>query len=495
MEHKVLQILRHDNHSIDCKELFVASVDRNFQELKLYVFLPHSFGLLNHNRSEIAQDIDSRLRITTLKDEEASSIRIQKGLAEIEFLVQAQSNDPNLQARYFDQLIYQVRSVGSAIGERINLLRDEALFMVAKLDGQTNISPSVEADYINRFRSVDGTLDKIFQLCQFCGPHSQQILRDFYEFIHFRMLEYIKVLTDISEQFNFVHLKDRVGITKEKLAAKLVIPSDSEQHRENLLSRLGQYKKFFQSETFFAVDHEDISRKFAEPIAIVGALMAAAGVAMIEIMNSARGQLSVQGATIITAGVFLYVMKDRLKDFFRNRISGLLSRVFPHYYRNLKFRNKKLGQMFEWIHLHPKTNLKKDLVEFRNQQSLTSFENHLFEDILAYRSLFFLETEESESGGSAIQRTIRMNFSRYLSHLDDVEKNILLLDSNHQLTRKAAHKVYHIHIVAEIRSGFQQFMSSWFPVLSRGHSLFMQKRYLYRIFLDKNGIIKVEQIS
>lgn len=495
MEHKVFQILRHDNHSIDCKELFVASSDRNFQELKLSVFVPHSFGLLNHNRSEIAQDIDSRLRITTLKDEEASSIRIQKGLAEIEFLVQVESNDPILQSKYFDQLIYQVRSVGSAIGERINLLRDEALFMVAKIDGQVEVNPMAETEYLNRFKSVDGTLDKIYHLCQFCSSSARPILNDFYEFIHFRMLEYLKVLGDISNQFDFVQLKDRVNHTKAKMASKLVVQSDSDLDRENLLSRLGQYKKFFQSETFFSVDHQDINRKFAEPIAIAGALMAAGGVAMIEIMNSARGNLSFQGATIITLGVVLYVMKDRLKDFFRNRISGLLGRVFPHYYRSLKFRNKKLGQMFEWIHLYPKGNLSKDLVDFRNQKSLTSFENHLYEDVLAYRSLFFLDIAENETGGSAIQRTIRMNFSRYLSHLDDVEKNILLIDSNHELTHKAAHKVYHIHVIAEIKSGFQQFISSWLPVLAGTNKLFMQKRYLYRIFLDKNGIIRVDHIE
>jgi hypothetical protein len=267
-----------------------------------------------------------------------------------------------------------------------------------------------------------------------------------------------------------------------------------ETEREDYLIHMGQLKKFFQSETFVDVNQKAAAKKFTEPIAAVAAGSAAFLATLVEKKKDAQWvSFSYRGVFVLWLGVVGYVLKDRLKDLFRNFFNKKISgQILPDFHRVLFADGKVLGRAKDWYQVIKTKQVPKEVKDARHSAQLNAAERYLHEDIFHYRREFKVRLSDLglNSKMPGLNEILRINMERYLKHMDDPNRVVRSFNEEGRLVQVKSRKVYQIYAVVVARKILGR-RRLW----SKKAAEQIEDYHLFRIVADKSGIDRVETVA
>jgi hypothetical protein len=214
----------------------------------------------------------------------------------------------------------------------------------------------------------------------------------------------------------------------------------------------------------------------------------AAGVAMAFATFVAFYSRTVASIQDLSVGFFLvlvvsYMFKDRIKELFRNYLSGKL-RTFLCDYRTDIFSSldRKVGICRESFNFIPESKLPKGMAKLRNKDYVAELDNGcLGEDIIHARKgvrLFPKACARILEGFSVdgVVDIMRFNIRRFLEKMDNPGQDLLYV-SGGELVEAKGRRVYHVNLI--IKYGMP------------GHE---DRFKLFRLILSRNGIRRIEEL-
>lgn len=320
---------------------------------------------------------------------------------------------------------------------------------------------------------------------------------------HFKYIdEFISVVVDeflviLLKQYRSLENSNRHAqgmitqlIIKEKLYRKRknLGPKTSKGHllaNESILYRQGLLHRFvLESLTLKHVrfSSEEKHRN------ILGAI--AAGIAMMVYMTLLAwntSSLVINSFPFVFLAVFLYVIKDRIKEGFKTLYSRRAHRWFPDYSTEItSFKGFKVGKLTENFAFIDVKELPHGFLKIRNHcfhEELQALHRH--ETIIQYKREMILTPPlpVSEDRRRAITVIFRLNIHHFLQKASNSFQTNLTLDTyTQEISERLLPKVYHLNLI--IRNSYLQ--EDLIPKI---------EIKTYRVVVDKNGIKRVEHIK
>lgn len=324
-----------------------------------------------------------------------------------------------------------------------------------------------------------------------------QLLRHFKyidEFVSSVIDEFLVILL---KQYRTLDIDDRHTqriitqlIIKEKLYRKRknLGPKTSKGHlfaNESILYRQGLLHRFVLESLMLKNVRFSSEEKHRH---VLGAI--AAGFAMLVYMGLLAwnaSSLVINSFSFIFLAVFLYVLKDRIKEGFKTLYSKQAHHWFPDYSTEIiNFKNFKVGRLSENFAFINSKQLPNGFLKIRNHRFHEELQAlHRHETIIQYKREMTLTPPipYSEDRRRAVTVIFRLNIHRFLQKASNAFQTNLTLDTyTQEISEKLLPKVYHLNLI--IRNFFlQEDLTSKIEIKT------------YRVVVDKNGIKRVEQIT
>lgn len=264
-----------------------------------------------------------------------------------------------------------------------------------------------------------------------------------------------------------------------------VFADDPEKASEYMLYRKGILKRFVSEALVLSMTRTEPRKTFLEFVTpLIAGLLMFCYLYFLS-FHSIHPMFDSGAFIIITA--FLYVMRDRMKEQFKQMASRLSSRWFPDYQTTIRTPsgNLTLGTISEWVNFCEDSKIPETIKRLRKQ----NFHGELnqakrAETVLCFskKICLFPKIEQGECRSHAFVDIFRYNISSFLIKAGDPYKEELIFNP---LSQKVEYikspKVYHIPIILEYNF-----------VNAEGAPETVHK--CYRIILDKKGIKRIEKI-
>jgi hypothetical protein len=279
-------------------------------------------------------------------------------------------------------------------------------------------------------------------------------------------------------------------IVKEKLYRhkKNLDPKTSKGHlfsSEAILYRQGLLHRFILESLMLKNFRFSPSEKH-QPF--LGAV--AAGIAMLVYMTLWVWQSTnfvIDSFTFIIIAVIVYILKDRLKEGFKNFFSKHAQRWFPDYSTQIKsIKGFKVGKLSESVAFITPKELPPGFLKIRNHRFHEELQAlHRHETIIQYKREMILNPplNYSEERRREITAIFRLNIHPFLQKASNAFQTSLSLDTyTHEISERLLPKVYHLNLI--IRNSYI------------GDDLTPKVEIkTFRVVIDKNGIKRVEHIK
>lgn len=190
---------------------------------------------------------------------------------------------------------------------------------------------------------------------------------------------------------------------------------------------------------------------------------------------------------LVLAFVSAYILKDRIKDFARDKFQGGIFRHLPDsseqiWYNNRRTKKKfSIGAIYESQHyLDSLDSLPIEIKAYRSNLFKGKFIDQ--EEIIHYHKKIILDTKKIWSLGqnlTAIRDIIRLSVKRYVTRLDDPEETNFILTNDGSVKMSTLPKVYYIDLV--IKFSHKSFFS-------RSEEVLFECR---RLILNKDGLVRI----
>lgn len=221
---------------------------------------------------------------------------------------------------------------------------------------------------------------------------------------------------------------------------------------------------------------------------ILGAI--AAGVAMMIYMTLLVWKSStivINSFPFVALAVFLYIVKDRIKEGFKSFYSKQAHRWFPDFSTEIiNSKGFKVGRLTESFTFIDINQLPPGFLKIRNHhfhEELQALHRH--ETIIQYKREMKLNPpiHYSEERRKEVTTIFRLNIYRFLQKVSNAfQLNFILDNYTREISERFLPKVYHLNLI--IRNSFSQDDTS--------HKVEIKT---YRVVVDKNGIKRVEHIK
>lgn len=548
-------VSRHDHHNVEIKSV-VGLIDVNQKvETELFLYFPKSFEIDLVGKAELTKDLRTRLRLAIpstegFDDEDFlnSVAELRKANARLDAEVAAhQGMGLEVPSDVREGVLEAEKDIAAIVAERLKRLSSEHGRQFFLSQSLLATAPSRAIGFENFGRNLQAVRRKIEAIreamqCKSEDGQSLNALLD--EYISQLYVQYLGAignefnryessttetktsLTDTDETEGST-LDCEAGLETSRARARqllkalqedealyrknreLSFETETDLEREQHLIRLSQLKKFFQSKTFVDVTKTEAARVITESSALVGTAIAAIVAATIEQFGRKNvATLASQGLVVVSLGVILYVLRDRMKDWARKKLEQKAMGFIPDFETILVANQKRFGISREWLTL---TNSKKcdpTITDARYMDSALDRNLRLPEDILYARRVFYLNSSSAgPSSVRALHENIRLNLDRHLKFMDDPFKDLTDLEADGSLTLSRSHRVYHFHIVTRTTiydgkeaefSRTRVLMRAMRAILGWRNRIPTPKSMsvsVHRIVLDKSGINRVEAVS
>lgn len=497
-----IKLSRHDNHNLELKSSFYFFDKKIKADLDLFLFMPQSVHLRSWTKNEITSDFFSRQRLSLLHSDDLKKedvlLNIQHLKKVIEQLPLCRNSSESSQLS--NELLVLSRSLGAYMGETVkaSIRRiSKELYMVYS---RSQKSPGAEIGYNqlgNKLDKVKALMENLREVTNSQAALNIPVVQLLEQYTHHLFVEALAKLKDDHERLrlSFPQLSSlSFRIDQDNFAGKIksLLHEESYYQKKHhtakviteksqgelLIVRLGQMKKFFQSQMFINVSKKHTLARFVEPASAIAAAFAALiyGVAQYYSQPGTLGY-SIGGIYIIMIWVALYVIRDRLKDHGKAYLTEKISSFLPDAEENLDAENHSIGKIKEWFRIIPGNQVSEKVGQIRKSACVSEAEIFLPEDVIHFKRSFTLKGFKSASGAKlSLQENLRINLERYLKYLDDPQKEICLLNEDGDFSRILSNKVYYFYLIVNLN----------FTNDPQG-----DKYEIYRITLNKQGIQKV----
>lgn len=494
---ELFQLHRHDHHNLDLKTHFELGNSNTLGELSVYMITPSTVQMHSFSKAELSKDFYSRLKLSSPQMNSRQDSAFDEALADFK-----ENSDPSC-----------IKTMGVLFEEHVRKRRHQHKKEMRLIHSLTSQLP--QADKLGELqRGVSRVAEKAHEIRALCMDRKMvssdyDLLEDY---ITHLMIDY---LGQIRHEFELVkqaghHLnstqyrsygKNFEDKMVELLKEEVRYHKDhahilhDENARERHIVRINHLKKYFQSEMFIDIAQKDTMNKVSEPVAAIAAGFGAACAALAYYFYFSSPQLAgIQSMVVLVAGIFLYVLRDRMKDWGRKLLTDKLEEYLPDVEINLILRKQKVGEMKQFFS-KGKKDLPPDIAELRPSSAMTNAEKHLHEHSICLKRQFEIGAVAQNNCSWALRETLRINLQRYLKFMDDPYKDLRVLNSDGELTSIRSHRVYYFYILlkAELLSP----RPWWARILKVGSKGDAKATFFdaFRVVIDKNGIDRVESMN
>lgn len=312
------------------------------------------------------------------------------------------------------------------------------------------------------------------------------------DYVSYLMVDYLaslyKRVQDYPELNHLLPQMEAMAQTELLLRKKIglhVDPGADTHTREEYLYKTGLLKKYFQRVLFIQVKSTAVAKKVFQPLAAVGAGLAAGWFGLFQQAQSTHTiqQMGLTPTWILTVGVVAYIIKDRIKEVSRHFLAHRVEKVLPDIEKILSYdgdamRSCEVGKIRESIKSLKSSHLPAPIYDARYADSTSGLEAELGEDIIHYNKKILLN-KNSKNLQWGLREIIRFSLNNYFQNLDDPFKEISFIDDSGQLRKHETHRVYYAHLV--------------FQVSYKENGKTVSDIKTAKLVLDKQGLVKVSQ--
>ncbi len=522
----------HDHHNIEIKTVSEISLAPSLVETDIFLFVPKNFELAGMGKEELIKDFRSRIRlaIPVTGDQGAAALELaMKNLrAHLTRLERAEKlGEPGLDFNHelCEEVLEAAKDLSAVIGETLKHKSAEhsRQFMlshtlmtltqaaVAGLE-QLRENTRTAAEKMELIRTtIDSKLQASGAILTFLDEYTSQLYVNYLSTIR---SELARTPTPKACENELAYSQarartesflDELQAKEAKYRAKFGLrcgDEESELDRERRLVRLSHLKKFFQSKTFIDVTREKAAKKVSESTATVGTAVAAFVAATIERFSRTEvGDAAFSGLALLCFGVILYVLRDRMKDWAKQRFTEKALQFLPDFEQKLIAKQKKIGRVREWFRVLKAKDVPLDVLAIRRSGSTSEMEKRLPEDVFHCRKIQEVNASTLVEDGQpapsrALLENTRVNFDRYLKFMDDPFKELADLDPSGRFLLSKSHRVYHFYICVRTTSGpVDPSLKGKIGVSQVPRSQRHTNTQLYRVVIDKNGVVRLENVA
>lgn len=493
-----VQVERHDDHNLDIKSLLEFGAVGGVAELNISIFMPPSAHLSTIDKNRVMGDFYSRGRLFYSRGESLKSEDLKN--TEQKMMTILESANAEISPGVVEELGSLVRVYGAVLGELVKAAGEKqkrflmmSHSLISHVADLSRLMDELRREIDNTYRMPNHLRRRMDLPTQDKFP----VLNVLETYIHHIYVDYLGALqevllnlrTSLPSEARFLNGWNILQTTLSECRSaeadrasqflKFGDVLNDRQDQELAVLRYSHMKKFFQSTTFVDVARRESLKKMNEPIAAVGAALAAIAAGFVEHMGS-HYKWGLESIAVLFLGAAIYTLKDRLKDIIRKVVLKKVTRYVADLENDLHSEGKKLGNVKEWFNTCSSSEVRERLRDLRRMACISEPEKHLHEDVLLYRKQIRFEAENSGRQGRFFQDLLRINVERYLKYFDDHEKSFRFLDASGNVSLVRSHRVYHFHLGVEM------------SLQTAGGPSLITK--FFRIVMDKNGIDRVEPL-
>ncbi len=252
--------------------------------------------------------------------------------------------------------------------------------------------------------------------------------------------------------------------------------------------RAGALKKIMEQVLYLDVKTTQETTRWRNLAAVVGAMVAALFAGFSDrtyILPLYQSNLW----TALALFAVIYVLKDRMKEVFREYVWEKVSHHFPDNKLIITdpLRRLRLGRCREKIRYRSKAEVPQDVLAVRNANHVVDLDQERQETVITYTSDTRLDARRMialQSQQTNIKHILRFSVQDLLGSLDDPTARVQFYESStRRFIRLRAPKVYHLNVVFR--------MTQW-DDQNRVQKPAYQR---IRVVIDKNGIQHIDAVD
>jgi hypothetical protein len=260
----------------------------------------------------------------------------------------------------------------------------------------------------------------------------------------------------------------------------------STSENETILYQIGLLNKYVIDALLLNVSVDPIDKRYRN---IIGSLAAALAMSIYILLFVWQGSVFViNSSPFIIFTVFIYVLKDRLKDEIKNLSMKQAFRWFSDYKTEIRTPDNKtvIGELREsFSYLAPSTIPEDVIIERNIEQHKTLEAIRRNEQVMYYKKSVTLKnmSKANQDPFSGLNVIFRLDIHRFLNKASNSIQPYSTIDPETlKLTHTLLPKVYHLNIV--LKNSY----------VRADNSIKMEIKK-YRIIANKEGILRVENLS
>lgn len=472
----------HDRHQFEIKHVYPLSSEdgRPLRYMvELFLFIPQSLDINPETlrKEDFYRDLQSRIRWQTpvclldslLRAENSILGRLREAMAELA----RHPESMELQERFVDTLKLCCSILKSALRDEIEFCCDSCLTAerIDRLETNTQL-------LLTRFRELRPLLRE---------PHLDPRCTEIYDFGD----EYISLVAEYYFASLAESLSDSGEISRKLRKAVLRLAAGEAHYRrkrrfasvisegdsnESAIYRMRVLKKIMGSILYLRTSRSADGR-FAEELLT----SLSAGLAMfLALMLSLLGRHLFADVTawFVVIAVVCYIIRDRIKDSCRFRFIGWARRFFYDYSTRISdAHGRRVGTSRELFSFVRESALPPEVAKLRARSLVVELANAPGENVAYYKKEIELDAAAGPVGNdyTGVVDIVRMNIRRLLDRMDDPVRSLLLPHSG-GVDRVEGHCVYHLNLVL-------RYAAEGKP----------EEYRRFRLILDQNGIVRIEQ--
>ena len=479
-----IQAKKHDSLSVEFKFGFDVGeddVDVNDFAVNVWLFVPNSMGISSetYGKEQFYRDIKSNLRLITpvfsMEEMSCGTSLPYTYLKESVASATSGAGGGELFEYHLKMFAAIFRSALKREAAKFRCIRNPLQFSAMAEELRANVGATL--DLYRSFREQAGYMSPAEKLRYLAVDEYLGFLVQLY---FFRILKYAdshKVAASRESRDSIMEMiRSEEDYARESGYASF--SSDPVNNRD-VVYRHGLLKKYVESDLYIGLD------KKKDGVAVEQLYYSiAAGVAMIFATGVGWATQVRYGNVTLPLFIVLvisYMMKDRIKDLMRFYFAHRLVNKYYDKKAPIKIGNGKCGELKEGVDFISGSKIDSEVMRLRSDGAAFSEESGILEEkVLLYRQRCVLDGRAMSSGKQyplrGVNEIMRLHLSRFMQKMDNPDVPVDMADVEGNVTTLRVQRIYYINVILQLRHCSQE-----------------EYRH-FRIAMNRNGVIKVEEI-
>jgi len=477
----------------------LSTFKKNTYTQEFYLFIPNSLQMNEetYNKSQFYRDQTNLIRYKTpefqLKDlyDKNNDKSPLFRLSSLRHLIPDVKNLPIVE----DELKLLGNIIRSALRERIRTLteklrqvqmkkNEEKLYGEVKsfcedLEKLRKYYLEMQSEFLEKWSS-ETMQNHFLYLDEFISNSINYYLTGYLERLRKAKLSNLQKMTTILGEV----LAQEKGHRK-KILQEPAITDENSVENEFILYRSGLLNKFILDALLLNTTRSSLLKRFRN---LVGSISAGIAMLFFFVLFVWQGEVFIiNSIPFILITVFLYIIKDRMKEGLKTLSYRQFAQWFSDYITDIRSSDDRytLGRMTESFSFVGEEKLPKEITRIRNREFhavLEAFKRP--EHVIYYKKkiTMFQQSRSADARRNALNIIFRFNISQFLRKADDpIHEYVTVAPQSLQFIRAHLPKVYHLNII----------MKNTYIEENKQTKIVLKK---FRVVIDKNGIKRIEHV-